>query len=326
MDTDSWMCDLGVSEEDAKTHTHSSNDKITVTCPDCGRVKPTKMIINNIYKRHSIGCVCGDGYNYPNKLMYCILKQLKAEFIIEYSPEWIKPKRYDFYIPSLNLIIEMDGGLGHGNRIHSRKNMTKEESINIDKYKDRMAKEHNIDIFRIDCDYTTNNSFKYIKQNILNSKLNEIFDLNKIDWVECEGFALSNLVKKVCNYKRENPIATVKEISKIMSISSSTINSYLKRGTRMNWCHYNPSDANKIKIAKAIEKTSKQVEVFKDNISLGIFKSIAELQRKSKELFGVKLFDVYIINVCKGRRKEYHGFTFRYVDKDITTTNIQQSA
>ena len=51
-----WMVALGVSEEDAKTHTRSSEDKIIVVCPVCKITK--KIIIGDMYKRHSIGCKC----------------------------------------------------------------------------------------------------------------------------------------------------------------------------------------------------------------------------------------------------------------------------
>ena len=46
-DTDRWMCDLGVSKEDAKTHTSQSNEPIIVICPHCKTTK--ECIISNIY-------------------------------------------------------------------------------------------------------------------------------------------------------------------------------------------------------------------------------------------------------------------------------------
>ena len=67
--------------------------------------------------------------------------QLKIDFETEYSPEWIKPKRYDFYFDGI--IVEMDGGLGHGN-YNSLNNMSGEDSKSIDNYKDKMAIEHGI--------------------------------------------------------------------------------------------------------------------------------------------------------------------------------------
>lgn len=331
-DTDKWILEYMVNPELAKENNRRSTNKIDVKCPICGRIKDKQIQINSLVKSHSIGCPCGDGFSYPAKLVFNLLEQLNTEFKTEYSPLWckfnfrdyIRKGYYDFVFKLNNkkYIIETDGDLGHGNVTNLSK-ITAEESIFIDNEKDRLANEHNIEVIRIDC---RKSELEYIKQNILNSKLNELFDLNKIDWLKAERFALSNLVKKVCDYKRENPMVTAKEISEIMGINSSTINKYLKRGAKINWCYYNPLDVNKIKIAKAIEKTSKQVEVFKDNISLGIFKSISELQRKSEEVFGVKLFDVYIINVCKGRREEYHGFTFKYVDKANDIDNISKSA
>src|SRR5574344_202584 len=54
-------------------------------------------------------------------------------------------------------------------------------------------------------DYKDNNLYcrkselEYIKNNIFESKLNEIFDLSKIKWDECEEFALSNRVKEACD-------------------------------------------------------------------------------------------------------------------------------
>ena len=58
----------------------------------------------------------------------------------------------------------------------------------------------------------------------------------------------------------------------------------------------------------------KKVEVFKDNKSLGIFSSCAELERRSKKLFGVKLFNQCISDICNGKQKHHKGFIFKYVD------------
>lgn len=62
------------------------------------------------------------------------------------------------------------------------------------------------------------------------------------------------------------------------------------------------------------EANSKQVEIFKENISLGVFHSAIEIERKSEELFGAKLLVSGISLVCLGKRKHYKGFTFRYVN------------
>ena len=41
---------------------------------------------------------------------------------------------------------------------------------------------------------------------------------------------------------------------------------------------------------------------------------MTELQRQSKELFGIKLYTGEISKVCKGKRDKYNGYTFQYVN------------
>jgi hypothetical protein len=52
--------------------------------------------------------------------------------------------------------------------------------------------------------------------------------------------------------------------------------------------------------------------VLKDNKSLGIFRSINDLERQSKNYFGIIFFHSRIAEVCKGLKKEYKGYIFKY--------------
>ena len=70
-DTDKWMINLGVSEEDAKKYTSKSGQKIKVKCPNCGKEK--EIVISKIYDRKSIGCTCSDGTSYPEKFIISLL-------------------------------------------------------------------------------------------------------------------------------------------------------------------------------------------------------------------------------------------------------------
>lgn len=75
-DTDRWMIDLGVLEEESKKYTKGSNKKINVICPYCGNKK--QVAPSNIYKNKSISCTyCGDGVSRPEKFMVCIFKSIK---------------------------------------------------------------------------------------------------------------------------------------------------------------------------------------------------------------------------------------------------------
>ena len=177
--------------------------------------------------------------------MFNMLEQLGLEFISEYSPDWIKPKRYDFYIPSMNLIIEMDGRFHYNNNYNSLK-----ETQYNDNYKNKLAKKNGIKVIRIDCNYNKN-PLEYIKYNVVNSELNKIIDMSKINWNEIDKFALSSLMKQVCEYKRDNPNIFANDIGKIYSISKSATISYLKKGSQIwEWCNYNPIEERKRGIQK----------------------------------------------------------------------------
>ena len=87
------------------------------------------------------------------------LRQLLNNWIImrEYSRDWCgsgtrKAYSYDNYFEVNNkkYIVEMDGGLGHGKRTYkSSKKDT--NGIKRDIIKDNLAKEHNIEIIRVEC-------------------------------------------------------------------------------------------------------------------------------------------------------------------------------
>jgi len=247
-----------------------------------------------------------------------LLTQLDIIFEMEYNPEWIKPRRYDFYIPSLNIIIEMDGGLGHGNSDNKMSGQTSNESQSIDDFKDKQAILYGIEKpIRIDCDYNHEDRFGYIKNSVLtNNKLNTILDLNKIDFDKCNEFALSNLVKIACELKRNNPNMTCNDIAKVMGYCSVTIGKWLKEGNGM-WCNYDSKEelekSHKLNRIRVRNSLSKQVEIFKDGFSLGIFESGSELERCSEELFNVRLTSGGISSVCLGKTKQHKGYTFRYI-------------
>lgn len=311
-DTDRWMCDLGVSEDDAKKYTRCSQYKITVICPNCKEYKNIK--IGHIYTYKSIGCNCGDGFSYPEKFMYNILNQLGVEFITEYSPKYLKGKRSDFYIPSFKLVIETDGKLGHrGGVVHYKADKTIEGLIKIDDWKDNQHLLHGVETIRINC---FNSNIEYIKNNIRNSKLSNYFNLDKINWLLSDEYAWkSNLKYKVCEYwnnKKESD--TVKDLCNIFKLGKTTVRRYLSYGSKLKLCEYNPKKESIKGSIKRGKLNSKNVELFKDGLSLGIFDSTIDLERKSEELFGVKLYNSSISKVCNGIKKTYKGFNFKYIN------------
>ena len=315
-DTDRWMIDLGVSEEDAKRYTRCSGKKIVVTCPDCGESKIKK--IDKIYRNKSIGCKCGDGMSYPSKYVYSLLKQLNIEFNTEVKYEWNKyinpltnklsQASIDFIIVHNNreIPIEVDGEFHRkDNRINGQ---TKEQSEYIDKQRDenclKYLREKTIRI----------SDEGNIKNNILNSKLNELFNLDIVDWNECEKYSLKNISKYVCEYwNNKEEWETTLDVSKAFNISRSVTIKYLNKGSLFTWCNYNGKKETSKSSKQNGLSNGKPVEIFKQKKSLGIFKSISELSRQSERLFGVKLNCGNISSVCNGNVSQYKGFTFNYI-------------
>lgn len=292
--------------DDAKTITYGSGSKVCVKCLDCGNIK--KMWLYNL-NRQGFSCdECGDGVKYPNKFIYAILNQLNIEYIKEYHPKWSQGRFYDVYIPSLNIIIEMDGALGHGKKDNSMSGQTKEESIKIDMIKDEQAKSHDINVIRIDCDYDYSkiDRHNYIKNNVLNSKLKNIVDLSKINWIDVENFCATNMVKTACELKRNHPNLYPYEIGLKLNLSHNTIIRYLKIGRKLGWCDYDEKQRYK--------KSSKKIKILKDGILIGVYESIRYVERNSEKICGVKLYGKGISNVCGNVTKQYHGFKFEYVD------------
>ena len=221
-----------MTEEQMKKYTPKSCQKIYVSCPDCNR---RKISTPNTLLRNGIGCICGDGVSYPNKFVYSILKQLDVDIILEYSPEWANRKKYDVYIPEFNCIVE-----NHGEQHYDESRMMFNNTYNyikqIDDYKEIMAKENGIENYVvIDC---RRSNAEWIKKSILNSDLVNILNFSEydIDWVECDKFATSNLVKVVSDLWNDGLCAN--QIIETTKLSRNTIFNYLIKGSKLSMCDY----------------------------------------------------------------------------------------
>lgn len=316
-DTDRWMCDLGVSEEDAKKYTRGSHKKVIVKCPDCGNEKEVQ--IDTLSKRRTISCSCNNsGFSYPEKFMAQTLNQLKVNYIYQLSKKtfsWCNGYRYDFYLPDYNMIIET-----HGEQHYRDCGWAKVKEVRKnDKHKKNLAlnnKIHNSNYIVIDCRFS---ELEYIKNNILKSKLSHILNLEKINWLSCQEFALSNKVYEVCEYWRnKKEWETTKDLARAFKISDVTIRNYLNDGAKLNWCKYDGKSEMR-KSGKTIGGLQKKkVNIFKDNICLGTFSSCTELSKESEKVFGTKLSLGHISAVCTGQRKSHKGFTFKYISDNIS--------
>ena len=325
--TDRELCiSLGVPEEIAKSVTWGSGIPIIFNCK-CGNevtIKPSNIISNK-----SIGCKnCGDGISYPNKykrefynqlLEQCQIKSFETEYKIE-------DKKYDIFVELNNgkTLIDENHGCQHGEFIYcgdlllvkETKGFGKRDEIKNDIYKCKLAYENGIDNY-IQTDCTLSNP-EYIKHSIKNSWLSDMFDLSKIDWNKCDEYALKNMVKEVCNYWYKHREINKEDINitnliNIFNLSNITIRKYLKKGTEIGWCNYNPKEENKRTSSKNGKLSSKTILMYdKDMNFIGEYESAVWIDRNSKELFGVRLNSRGISPVATGKRPYYKGFIFKH--------------
>ncbi|UYZ34192.1 hypothetical protein OD350_18275 [Clostridium beijerinckii] len=296
----------------------SSNCKIFPVCPICGRIKNTEIAISQIYERKSIAC-CGDGMKYPEKLLWFMLRNLNIKFqsqLTKATFEWCDNYRYDFYIPVLNCIIETHGMQHYGHGFGTNKGRTLEEEQENDIIKKELALSNGIqeeNYIVIDCRYSTLDWIKNNENGILNSRLNELFDLNKVNWTICQKFTCDSLIRTVCDLKKQNPKLTTTEISKIVEFSPSNVRRWLFKGNDCGLCEYDSYKEHYESNKRNNKIKSKPIEIFKDGISLGGFCSTLDLEKQSEKLFGIKLSHSSISRVCLGKQKTHKGFTFKFI-------------
>lgn len=227
--TNKTLFNLLKNKEDGFKYKENSQRRVDFICPICGNIVNERIDRVNEY---GVVCRrCGTKTSYAERFMSCILQKINIEYVTQFSPKWANRRLYDFMFEynKVKYIIEMDG------KFHSEDNklsgQTKEESQLIDAFKDDVAKKHGYIIIRINCNYK-NNRYKFILKNILNSELNNIFDLSKIDFEECNKEATTPIIKTVVDLWNSG-IHDYNEIKKHVGYARSTIRGYLKLGSEL---------------------------------------------------------------------------------------------
>ena len=309
--THPYLVKYFVNKEDAYKHSQGSNKRVETICPDCNKIRKRKIC--DLTRRGFVCKYCSDGLSYPEKFIINLLLQLNIKYKKEYSPSWIKPKRYDFYIPKFNMIIEVNGKQHYSdisNFSSTGGRDLKQEQAN-DKYKKEVALKNDIKHYiELDC---RESNLEWIQNSILNSELAELFDLSNVNWTTCHKGSIKNIAREIC-YMYNTRTKDVLEIKNITKINRNTIVKYLKQGTRLGWCNYDISISKKIGKDKSSKAKMKKILSIENG---QIFEGCNALSRDSKRIFNVFLQPACISNVCNGKQKHHKGFTFKYVE-DLT--------
>lgn len=317
--TNPEMIKFLVNKEDAYLVTSNSTKKIKLKCPNCEKEKI--MSLNRLYCYGICCSFCSDGISFPEKFVAGILNQLGFQFKKEYSLDKGKT-RYDFYIPSVDTIIEVHGIQHYNGGFETCNSRSLEKEQKNDKYKKNLAIVNNVGNYVvIDARYSR---LEWIKNSVLNSELTKLlnFDEKDIEWIKLVEDCEKSLVKEVCNYYNrfgDTPL----HISKKFGVSDTTIRNYLKKGASNGWCVYN----DEIKRVNALKATAKKVRGVKDGKDV-TFSSVREASRwvLKNGLSRSKTPHTNISACCLGKCKSAYGYVWSYIDDTEETDNQTQAS
>lgn len=228
-----------IGEKEAKKHTRSEHKKIEIICPLC-RTKHSIMIYQ--LTDNGFSCPhCSDGISYAEKLMMNVLNYLEIKYIAQQPCQDGSKRSYDFYLQQYNAILETHGIQHYEGWSGSKEDLIRQQ--NNDEYKRNNAINNGIkeeDYHEIDCRHST---LEWCKPNI-EEALSKYIDINILtdeDWKYFHEQSQKNLIKQVCDYWNKNG-GSCCELANIFGVSSSTICTYLNKGTEFGWCEYNGID------------------------------------------------------------------------------------
>lgn len=290
--TNPELASLLADPEDGYRYMQGSNKKLDWKCISCESIIRKKSISKA--KDRGLSCtVCSDNISYPEKVMFSFLTDLGLNFETQKTFEWAKDKRYDFYIPSLEIIIETHG-IQHSEETFSRMNgrTLKEEQEN-DRLKERLAMENGIKKYIvIDCKFS---DIEYIRNSISNSELNDILNLSDVNWTSINTASQKSHVLEV--WKLFNSGLSIKDISNKINIKEITIVSYLKKGAKAGRCSY---DYKPTVIRKVIQLDSNMNYIKEWNSISAVQKGLNLTHRKT------------VIRACQSKRNDAYGYKWMY--------------
>lgn len=293
--------------QDGYRYTHGAAKRLEFVCPDCGASRT--LTLNGVVN-YGFSCLkCSDNISFPNKYSRALLEQvLGNHYECEYQPDWAKPYFYDNYFEynGNQYILEMDGAYHYTEKSVSKKSLAERQTD--DAIKDELAALNHVIVIRINCSIPEAN---FIKDQILQSKLADIFDLSNIDWKFCDEKAQKSLVKSACELYMSS-LYTLSEIQRSLHICRDSLIKYLKIGAKFGWCDYDPEQ----------NKTYPKTVIVLDNNDciMHSFYGLRECVRQIKAIYNIDLVRQDIVKACTTHHS-YKGFNFRFLN-DLHNTMI----
>lgn len=146
----------------------TSKDKVICKCKHCNH--KWKAAPHMLLRGTGLNCpMCSTTDSIPNRFVGNCLKYSGIEFIKEFCPEWANKRRYDFYIPKENMIIEVHGGQHYKEGFSSLGGKTFQQEKENDDEKRRIAIENGIEKYIIV--NASKSSKKWLTEHVMQSDM-----------------------------------------------------------------------------------------------------------------------------------------------------------
>lgn len=300
-ETDMWttnpeLAKMLLNKDEGYEFFATSSKRVDWVCPCCGAIVRDK-IINNV-RMYGLSCPsCFDGMSFAEKFLNSFLRQFCVDLIYDKTTRWSCNKRYDFYSPSMSLIVEVHG-LQHyedcfGRFHHNHNHRALVEEIRNDSIKRDMAKSNGIqhyielDCRKSDCDY--------IKGSILNSELSNLFNLSDVDWDMCfSATVTSNVI--TCAELWNSGVKNTLDIANCTKLHITSVISYLKRAAELNLCDYVPN-------------YKKNKNMYKPVLCIETQKTYECISRVKDDGY----CNTHVSDCCNGKIETAHGKHWRFL-------------
>lgn len=319
--TNKELSSLLLNYEDGYKYTQFSHQKLDFKCKICGFVHRNKRISD--VAQQGLSCRCSNSSSYPNRLMFWFLHYNYIEFYNEKSFDWSNHRKYDFYIPKLNIIIEMNG-MQHYKECRGFTRTSLEYQQYNDLYKKNLAITNRIkDYIVIDA---SKSDFDFIKTNIIKSNLSKYFNIEKFDWNKVKEKLMMNILKEISDIWNSGVYDTNK-ISKIVGLSRSTTIGNLHKCEEYNLIEkYDKSfshiNGRIIGTEKYYQNYAKPLMCNQNKLCFG---NVSICGRVMSELYDKKFHSSRIVKTIDEINKKHHGFTFSYISREQFNKNKDES-
>lgn len=243
-------CDENGNQVDVFQIPIRSDKKYYFKCDKCHRKSSNLKILKNIARRGYSCEYCSDGISIPQKFFGNLFSSLGLEFESEKTFKWGENKRYDFYIQSYNMIIEIHGEQHYKKNGFNRLRRTLTEEQSNDRLKKDLALSNGIKQY-IEID-SRESSLLWLKENCI-KELGHIFDFKNIDWEYIWELCQSSLVSKSWELWEDGK--DLKTIAKILNVNSATVTKYLKKGFYLGLCSYDSKEEMRKGVLRSVEIT-----------------------------------------------------------------------